>query len=88
MEWCNQVTVVTGVARGLGRATARLLAQRGVCVNHAVHADAAEALVAEIATAILAERVQVAIKGLRGMDVRCGPMHNDGGLHGLAVTRS
>src|SRR5262252_6137361 len=53
MEWHNQVAVVTGGARGLGRATARLLAQRGaaVCVNYAVHADAAEALVAEIATA-------------------------------------
>jgi NAD(P)-dependent dehydrogenase (short-subunit alcohol dehydrogenase family) len=53
MEWRNQVAVVTGGARGLGRATARLLAQRGVavCVNYAVHADAAEALVAEIAIA-------------------------------------
>jgi len=42
--------VVTGGARGIGRATARLLAQRGaaVCVNCAVHADAAEAVVAEI----------------------------------------
>ncbi len=50
MEWRNQVAVVTGGARGIGRATARLLAQRGsaVCVNHAVHAGAAEALVAEI----------------------------------------
>jgi NAD(P)-dependent dehydrogenase (short-subunit alcohol dehydrogenase family) len=53
MEWRNQVAVVTGGARGIGRATARLLAQRGaaVCVNYAVHADAAEALVAEIASA-------------------------------------
>jgi len=53
MEWRNQVAMVTGGARGLRRATARLLAQRGasVCVNYAVHADAAEALVAEIATA-------------------------------------
>ena len=53
MEWRDQVAVVTGGARGLGRATARLLAQRGaaVCVNYAVHADAAEAVVAEIATA-------------------------------------
>jgi NAD(P)-dependent dehydrogenase (short-subunit alcohol dehydrogenase family) len=53
MEWCNQVAVVTGGARGIGRATARLLAQRGaaVCVNYAAHADAAEAVVAEIATA-------------------------------------
>jgi len=53
MEWCNQVAVVTGGARDIGKATARLLAQRGaaVCVNYAVHADAAEALVAEIASA-------------------------------------
>ena len=53
MEWRNQVAVVTGGARGIGRATARLLAQRGaaVCVNYAVHPDAAEALVAEIAVA-------------------------------------
>src|ERR1700730_11619154 len=53
MEWRDQVAVVTGAARGLGRATARLLAQRGaaVCVNYAVHADAAEAVVAEITTA-------------------------------------
>ena len=44
MEWRNQVAVVTGGARGIGRATARLLAQRGaaVCVNYAVHADAAD----------------------------------------------
>jgi NAD(P)-dependent dehydrogenase (short-subunit alcohol dehydrogenase family) len=53
MEWRNQTAVVTGGARGLGRATARLLAQRGaaVCVNYAVHAEAAEAVVVEIATA-------------------------------------
>jgi 3-oxoacyl-[acyl-carrier protein] reductase len=53
MDWRNQVAVVTGGARGLGRATARLLAQRGaaVCVNYAARADAADALVAEIATA-------------------------------------
>src|SRR5262245_13404512 len=53
MGWRNQVAVVTGSARGLGQATAQLLAQRGaaVCVNYAVHADAAQALVAEIATA-------------------------------------
>src|SRR5262252_1341195 len=53
MDWRNQVAVVTGGARGLGRATARLLAQRGaaVCVNYAARADAAEALVAEIASA-------------------------------------
>ena len=49
MEWRNQVAVVTGGARGIGRATAQLLAQRGaaVRVNYAVHAEAAEAVVAE-----------------------------------------
>jgi len=53
MAWRDQVAVVTGGSRGLGRATARLLAQRGaaVCVNYAAHADAAAALVAEIAAA-------------------------------------
>src|SRR5215471_10061329 len=53
MEWRNQTAVVTGGARGLGRATSRLLARRGaaVCVNYAVHADEAEAVVTEIATA-------------------------------------
>jgi NAD(P)-dependent dehydrogenase (short-subunit alcohol dehydrogenase family) len=43
MGWRDQVAVVTGGARGLGRATTWLLAQRGaaVCVNYAVHGDAA-----------------------------------------------
>ena len=51
--WRDQVAVVTGGARGIGRATARLLAQRGaaVCVNYVAHADAAEGLAAEIVAA-------------------------------------
>jgi 3-oxoacyl-[acyl-carrier protein] reductase len=50
MPWRNQVAVVTGGARGIGRATARLLAQHGaaVCVNYAAHAEAAAELVADI----------------------------------------
>ncbi len=50
MSWTNQVAIVTGGARGLGRASALLLAQRGaaVCVNFASRADAAEAVVDEI----------------------------------------
>src|SRR5919197_1192932 len=53
MEWRNQVAVGTGGPPGIGRGAARALAQRGaaVCVNYAVHADAAEAVVAEITTA-------------------------------------
>ena len=41
MGWRDQVAVVTGGPRGLGRAGAWLLAQRGaaVCVNHAAHAS-------------------------------------------------
>jgi NAD(P)-dependent dehydrogenase (short-subunit alcohol dehydrogenase family) len=48
--WRDQVAIVTGGARGIGRATARLLAQRGaaVCVNYAAHADAAQRVVDEI----------------------------------------
>jgi 3-oxoacyl-[acyl-carrier protein] reductase len=53
MAWTNQVAVVTGGARGIGRATVRRLARHGaaVCINYAARADAAEALAAEIAGA-------------------------------------
>jgi 3-oxoacyl-[acyl-carrier protein] reductase len=53
MAWSGQVAIVTGGARGLGRAAALLLARRGaaVCVNYAQRADAAEAVVREIAGA-------------------------------------
>jgi 3-oxoacyl-[acyl-carrier protein] reductase len=53
MPWHDQVAIVTGAARGIGRAAAALLARRGaaVCINYASRADAAEALVAEIAAA-------------------------------------
>jgi NAD(P)-dependent dehydrogenase (short-subunit alcohol dehydrogenase family) len=50
MTWSNQVAVVTGGSRGIGRATALLLAKRGaaVCVNYAARSDAAEAVADEI----------------------------------------
>ena len=53
MQWRDQVALVTGGARGIGRATVRRLAQNGaaVCVNYAAHADAAAELVAEITSA-------------------------------------
>src|SRR5580704_1558635 len=51
--WRDQVALVTGGARGIGQATARLLAKCGaaVCVNYAAHADAAEKLVTEVTAA-------------------------------------
>jgi len=53
MAWSDQVAVVTGGGRGIGRAAALLLAQRGaaVCVNYTAHAAAAEAVVHEITAA-------------------------------------
>jgi NAD(P)-dependent dehydrogenase (short-subunit alcohol dehydrogenase family) len=50
VTWNDQVAVVTGGARGIGRGIALLLAQRGaaVCINYAARADAAEQVASEI----------------------------------------
>jgi NAD(P)-dependent dehydrogenase (short-subunit alcohol dehydrogenase family) len=53
MTWSDQVAVVTGGARGIGRAIARRLARQGaaLCVNYAANRDAAEQVAAEIRAA-------------------------------------
>lgn len=53
MNWTDQVAVVTGGARGIGRASARLLASRGaaVCVNCTRNREAAQSLVDDIGRA-------------------------------------
>ncbi len=49
-NWTNQVALVTGGARGLGRATVKRLATHGVAVaiNYTTKPDTAEALAGEI----------------------------------------
>jgi NAD(P)-dependent dehydrogenase (short-subunit alcohol dehydrogenase family) len=53
MGWNEQIALVTGGARGIGRAIAQRLAREGavLAVNYVSRADAAESLVAEIEAA-------------------------------------
>jgi 3-oxoacyl-[acyl-carrier protein] reductase len=53
MAWSEQVALVTGGARGIGRAIVQRLAREGaaIAVNYVARSDAAESLVAEIEAA-------------------------------------
>jgi NAD(P)-dependent dehydrogenase (short-subunit alcohol dehydrogenase family) len=50
-DWIDQVAIVTGSSRGIGRAIARTLATRGatICINYATRTAEAEAAAGEIA---------------------------------------
>jgi 3-oxoacyl-[acyl-carrier protein] reductase len=52
-DWTDQVAIITGSSRGIGRAIARALPTRGaaICINHSSRAAEAEAAAAEIAAA-------------------------------------
>jgi 3-oxoacyl-[acyl-carrier protein] reductase len=49
-DWTDQVAIVTGSSRGIGRAIARALAARGaaICIDYATRTAEAEAVAAEI----------------------------------------
>ena len=64
-DWTDQVAIVTGSSRGIGRAIARALSMRGaaICINYATRTAEAEAAAAEIAATgrrVIANQANVA----------------------------
>ncbi len=56
--WAGRVAVVTGGGTGIGAATVRMLAERGVAcvINYATSKDDADALAAEVGSGAIAVR--------------------------------
>lgn len=74
----GKVAIVTGAARGIGQATARLLAERGACIvatdlNEAVHdlaIDTIATLTGDVSTEDMARQtVALAVKRFGGLDI-------------------
>ena len=64
--WAEQIVIVTGGSRGIGRAISQALAARGaaICINYATRAVEAEAAAGEIAATggrVIAVQADVAV---------------------------
>ena len=91
----KKVALVTGSARGIGRATAARLARQGwsVCINYVVHQAEAEALAAELrgeGCAVMVQQADVSVRAdvermVRAVEDTFGPVSllvNNAGVAG------
>ena len=99
--WTDQIAIVTGSSRGIGRAIARTLAARGaaVCINYTTRAAEAEAAADEIAATggrVIAVQADVAdvdavARMVARTEAELGPVStlvNNAGTYSLATLES